>query len=100
VNGIEAMVDGTRKELTIETRAEGTDHVLVLVRDSGVGLDLERIDQIFDPFFTTKPEGTGMGLAICRSIVEAHEGRIWASPGIPHGAVFHFALPTNTVGYS
>jgi PAS domain S-box-containing protein len=100
VNGIEAMVDGTRKQLTIETRAEGTDHVLVLVRDSGVGLDLERIDQIFDPFFTTKPEGTGMGLAICRSIVEAHEGRIWASAGIPHGAVFHFALPTNTVGYS
>jgi signal transduction histidine kinase len=99
MNGIEAMalVAGRPKELTIETRAEGADQVLVLVRDSGVGLNPEQADQIFDAFFTTKPEGTGMGLAICRSIVEAHDGHIWASPGSPHGAVFQFTLPTDDV---
>jgi signal transduction histidine kinase len=95
-----ASIAGRPRELTIETRAEGTDHVLTLVRDSGVGLDPEKADQIFDAFFTTKPEGTGVGLAICRSIIEAHDGRIWASPGAPHGAVFHFALPTKAVGTS
>jgi signal transduction histidine kinase len=69
MNGIEAMasVAGRPKELTIETRTEGADHVLVLVHDSGVGLSPEQANQIFDAFFTTKPEGTGMGLAICRS---------------------------------
>jgi signal transduction histidine kinase len=99
MNGIEAMasVADRPKELTIETRVEGTDHVLVLVRDVGEGLNLEKIDRIFDPFFTTKPEGTGMGLAICRSVVEAHDGRIWASPGAPHGAVFQFTLPARAV---
>jgi signal transduction histidine kinase len=99
MNGIEAMasVAGRPKELTIETRTEGADHVLVLVRDSGVGLNPEQADQIFDAFFTTKPEGTGMGLAICRSIVEAHDGHIWASAGSPHGAVFQFTLPTDNV---
>jgi len=99
MNGIEAMasVADRPKELTIETRAEGTDHVLVLVRDSGVGLNPKDADQLFDAFFTTKPEGTGMGLAICRSIVEAHDGRIWASAGSPYGAVFQFTLPTDNV---
>lgn len=99
VNGVEAMasVASRPKELTIETRAEGADHVLVLMRDSGVGLNPEQADQIFDAFFTTKPEGTGMGLAICRSIVESHDGHIWASPGSPHGAVFQFTLPTHDV---
>jgi PAS domain S-box-containing protein len=99
MNGIESMapVAGRPKELTIETHVEGTDHVLVRLRDSGVGLNLDKTDQIFEAFFTTKPEGTGMGLAICRSIVEAHHGRIWASPGTPHGAVFHFSLPMNEI---
>jgi signal transduction histidine kinase len=60
-----------------------------------VGLNPDQADEIFDAFFTTKPEGTGMGLAICRSIVEAHDGHIWASPGSPHGAVFQFTLPTD-----
>jgi PAS domain S-box-containing protein len=97
MNGVESMapVAGRPKELTIETRVEGTDHALILLRDSGVGLIPEKTDQIFDAFFTTKPKGTGMGLAICRSIVEAHHGRIWASPGTPHGAVFQFSLPMN-----
>ena len=99
MNGIEAMASVTDrpKELTIETRVEGTDQVLVLVGDVGEGLNPEKIDRIFDPFFTTKPEGTGMGLAICRSVVEAHDGRIWASPGVPHGAMLQFTLPTRAV---
>ena len=102
MNGIEAMteVTGRPKELTIETRVEGTDQVLVQVRDTGVGLHPEAVDQIFNAFFTTKSEGTGMGLAICRSIVEAHGGRIWASAGSPHGTVFQFTLPTNGAGKS
>ena len=80
MNGIEAMasVADRPKEMTIET-LEGADHVLVQVRDTGIGLNSDATDQIFNAFFTTKPEGTGMGLAICRSIVEAHVGRIWAS---------------------
>ena len=99
MNGVEAMapVAGRPKELTIETRMDGADHVLTLVRDCGVGLDPESTDQIFNPFFTTKPEGTGMGLAICGSIIEAHDGRIWASPAIPHGALFQFTLPTKAI---
>jgi C4-dicarboxylate-specific signal transduction histidine kinase len=102
LNGVEAMVLVAErpKELTIETRVEGADHVLTLVRDTGVGLDSEKADQIFKAFFTTKPEGTGMGLTICRSIVEAHDGRIWASPHSPHGAVLQFTLPTKSMGSS
>jgi PAS domain S-box-containing protein len=102
MNGIEAMasVAGRPKELIIETRAEGTDHVLTVVRDSGAGLDPNKTDEIFKPFFTTKSEGTGMGLAIGRSIVEAHDGRIWASPGTPYGAAFYFALPTTAIANS
>ena len=98
LNGIEAMttVTGQVKELTIETRAQDTEHILVLVRDVGIGLGPDQAEQIFAPFFTTKAGGTGMGLAICRSIVEAHSGRIWASPGIPRGAVFQFTLPAST----
>jgi signal transduction histidine kinase len=102
MNGVEAMasVAGRPKELTIETRMEGADHVLTLVRDSGVGLDYEKVDQIFNALLTTKPEGTGMGLTICRSIVEAHDGHIWASPATPHEAVLHFTLPAMAVGKS
>jgi signal transduction histidine kinase len=79
---------------------EGADHIRVLVRDVGEGLDLEKIGRIFDPFSMTKPEGAGMGLAICRSVVDAHDGRIWASPGVRHGAMFQFTLPTRAVSQS
>jgi signal transduction histidine kinase len=65
----------------------------ISVNDTGVGLPLGKVDQIFDAFFTTKPEGSGMGLAISRSIVESHEGRIWAESDDGTGATFHFTLP-------
>jgi signal transduction histidine kinase len=67
--------------------------VLVSVEDSGAGIDPKDLNHIFDAFFTTKSDGTGMGLAICRSIIEAHEGRLWASPGAGCGSVFQFMLP-------
>jgi signal transduction histidine kinase len=67
--------------------------VLVSVRDSGPGLDPENLDRLFEAFHTNKPDGIGMGLAISRSIVEAHGGRLWATPNAPSGAVFQFTLP-------
>ena len=68
-------------------------HVLIAVRDSGPGLDPKGLDRLFNAFYTTKPQGLGMGLAISRSIIEAHGGRLWAKPNAPRGAVFQFALP-------
>jgi hypothetical protein len=67
--------------------------VLVTVRDSGPGLEPGHLEQVFEAFYTTKPSGLGMGLSICRSIVEAHGGRLWASPNRPRGAAFQFILP-------
>jgi signal transduction histidine kinase len=68
-------------------------HVLIAVRDSGPGLDPKGLDRLFDAFYTTKPQGLGMGLAISRSIIEAHRGRLWAGANASRGAVFQFALP-------
>jgi C4-dicarboxylate-specific signal transduction histidine kinase len=68
-------------------------HVLVTVRDSGPGLDPQRLNRLFDAFYTTKPQGLGMGLAISRSIIEAHGGRLWAKANTPYGALFQFTLP-------
>jgi signal transduction histidine kinase len=67
----------------------------VAVKDTGLGIDLATADRIFESFFTTKPNGIGMGLSICRSIIEAHGERFWASPNTPHGAIFQFTLPTD-----
>jgi signal transduction histidine kinase len=91
LNGIEAMREAGG-ELTIRTRQEERE-VLVSVSDTGVGLPAGQAEQIFNAFFTTKPGGTGMGLAICRSILEAHEGRLWAADNEGRGASFHFSLP-------
>ncbi|MBV8630493.1 MAG: PAS domain-containing protein, partial [Silvibacterium sp.] len=91
LNGMEAMKDNGG-ELTIRTEM-ATDLVLVTVRDTGVGLPKEQADRIFDAFFTTKPNGTGMGLAISRSIIESHGGRLWAAASNGRGAIFHFTLP-------
>lgn len=94
INGIDAMkeVDGMR-QLTINSSRSENEHLLVSVSDTGVGLP-QQADQIFDAFVTNKPNGTGMGLSICRSIVQAHSGRLWAGNNSPHGASFNFTLPT------
>jgi signal transduction histidine kinase len=95
MNGIDAMkdVDGARA-LSIHSRRSENEHLLVSVSDTGVGLPSQHSDQIFNAFFTTKPNGTGMGLSISRSIIEAHGGRLWASANGSCGAVFHLTLPT------
>jgi signal transduction histidine kinase len=85
-------VDGTR-ELAITSRQAENDQVMVSVRDTGVGLSSQYSNQIFNAFFTTKHHGTGMGLSISRSIVEAHGGRLWAVNNSPRGASFHLTLP-------
>jgi signal transduction histidine kinase len=79
--------------LTVKSTVYDPDGVLVSVEDSGTGIDPKHIDRIFDSFFTTKSEGLGMGLSICRSIIEAHDGRLWASSGLDHGSVFNVQLP-------
>jgi signal transduction histidine kinase len=97
VNAVEAMrgmSEGPR-ELRIGSEKDGSNRVLVTVRDSGPGLSLESSDHLFDAFYTTKTGGMGMGLSICRSIVEAHEGKMWAAANAPQGAVFQFTLPTH-----
>ena len=95
VNAVEAMsaVHDRSRELTIVSRQDGSNAVLVEVRDSGNGLDAQRAEQVFEAFYTTKAEGIGIGLSISRSIIEAHGGRLWASANAPHGAVFRFSLP-------
>jgi signal transduction histidine kinase len=98
INGLEAIgksKNGTR-ELSVMSDQEGADNVRVAVSDSGEGLDSANIERVFDAFFTTKPDGMGMGLAISRTIIESHGGRLWATANSPHGAVFQFTLPTDT----
>ena len=97
VNGLEAITkseDGVR-ELTVSSNQDDASNVIVAVSDSGEGLDQTNVERLFDAFFTTKPDGMGMGLAICRTIIEAHGGRIWATANTPKGAVFQFTLSTN-----
>ena len=95
VNGIEAMaaITDRRRELVIGSRLDRDGELVISVEDTGTGLDPNHKDRIFDAFFTTKSDGMGMGLSISASIIEAHGGRLWASPGASHGTVFHFALP-------
>jgi len=92
LNGIEAMKE-TGGVLTIKTGRGECGQVLTSVSDTGVGLPTGRVDEIFNAFVTTKPQGSGMGLAISRSIVESHGGRIWANGDSGRGATFHFTLP-------
>jgi PAS domain S-box-containing protein len=95
MNGVEAMkeTERTRQLSVSSTLAEPGSSVLVVVRDTGTGFDPAVAERMFQPFFTTKPDGTGMGLTICRSIVEAHGGRLWVSPRAPRGADVHFTVP-------
>lgn len=97
LNGMEAMTsirNGPRL-LLIRSQVHHSRGVLVEVQDSGVGLDRGSIERLFDPFFTTKPNGMGMGLAICRTIIEAHGGHLWATPNNGQGATFQFTLPVD-----
>ena len=94
VNAIEAMnIMPDARELRITSGLHDADGVLITVEDSGPGIAPENLDKVFDTFFTTKPTGMGMGLSICRSIIEAHGGRLWASGVAPHGCIFHIVLP-------
>jgi signal transduction histidine kinase len=94
-NGIDAMsaVTDRPRVLAISTKFAEPGAVLVAVQDAGAGLDPATADRIFDPLFTTKANGMGMGLSICRSIIEAHGGRLWASPHLPCGTIFRFTVP-------
>ena len=94
INAVEAMsaVNEAPRELLISSASNAADSVLVAVRDSGPGLTPESFDCLFQPFHTTKADGMGMGLSICRSIIEAHGGRVWATANVPRGAVFQFTL--------
>jgi C4-dicarboxylate-specific signal transduction histidine kinase len=94
LNAAEAMsaVDEGARALWISTEQSRTE-VLVTVRDSGPGIDPEHIARVFDAFYTTKADGVGMGLSICRSIIAAHGGRLWADANEPRGAAFQFTLP-------
>ena len=96
LNGVDAMKD-TGGDLTITSQINEESNLLIAVSDTGVGLSTENPDQIFEPFVTTKPHGTGMGLAITRSIVEAH-GRLWANANMGPGATFVFTLLTDAGG--
>jgi len=96
INAIEAMseVNEGPRDLQISTGRDASDGVLVTVRDSGPGLAPAALERVFEAFYTTKPTGLGVGLSICRSIIEAHGGRLWASPDVARGAIFQFTLPS------
>jgi signal transduction histidine kinase len=95
LNAVEAMgsvEEGTR-ELSIGTEQDRTGGVRIVVRDSGPGIDSKNIERVFEPFYTTKSTGVGMGLSICRSIIDAHGGRLWAEANTGRGSLFQFTLP-------
>jgi signal transduction histidine kinase len=94
-NAIEAMIFGSDgpRSLSVKSQINDKEGVLISVKDSGSGIDPQNVDRIFDAFFTTKPHGMGMGLSICRSIIENHGGRLWAEPGNPRGTMFLMTLP-------
>ena len=94
LNAVEAMgsVEAAPRDLLISTKQDHTG-VLVAVHDSGPGIHPEHLERVFNSFYTTKPSGTGMGLSICRSIIDAHGGRLWAEANEPRGTIFQFTLP-------
>jgi PAS domain S-box-containing protein len=95
MNAVDAMstVQNRARVLRIKTEVHKLDSVLITVEDSGTGIDPENVDRIFDAFFTTKSHGMGMGLSICRSIIESHDGRLSVAPAQPHGSTFYVSLP-------
>lgn len=96
INALESMASSQPKELEVESYTDETGDAFILVRDTGAGFSSELANYLFKPFFTTKEAGMGMGLAICKSIVESHGGRLWATSGVPVGAIFQFALPAES----
>jgi signal transduction histidine kinase len=95
-NAVDAMstVESRQKVLRLKTEVDESNHVLITIEDSGVGIDPKNASRIFDPFFTTKSHGMGMGLSICSSIMENHGGRLSVSPGKPHGSICQVFLRT------
>jgi signal transduction histidine kinase len=98
LNGLDAMRESPTADrtLVIRTARDGAAAVTVAVQDSGIGIDEKAVDRMFHPLFTTKAEGLGMGLAIARTIVDAHGGRLGAANNVHGGATFHFTLPVDT----
>ena len=95
-NAIDSMAteDGQRV-LSLRSEVHDSGSVMVSVKDTGKGVEPSAIDGIFNPLFTTKAHGMGMGLAICRSIIDAHGGRLWMTANLPRGAIFHFSVPAH-----
>ena len=100
LNALDAMSDvgDGQRQLVVRTELDGRDKVLLSVQDSGLGLDTESASRIFDAFFTTKPGGMGIGLSVSRSIIESHQGRLWARPNEKAGSTFAFSLPGSVTG--
>jgi signal transduction histidine kinase len=101
LNACEAMSANRPAErtLTVSTARDGDGHVLTSIANRGCGIPTDAADRLFEPFFTTKPQGLGLGLSICRSIISAHGGRLWAENNIDRGAMFTFALPAQQEGH-
>jgi two-component system, LuxR family, sensor kinase FixL len=97
MNALEAMAASETRDLVVRSRAAGGQNVVVSVCDSGSGLEAQKVDRLFDAFYTTKPNGMGMGLAICRSIMEAHGGRLTARANEPRGAIFEAEFPIEQI---
>ena len=95
MNAIEAMDSAETRVLSIKSEVTADKAVRVSIEDTGSGIDPDNLSRVFKPLFTTKTRGMGMGLAICKSIIESHNGRIWASAGVPRGSIFQFEIPTN-----
>ena len=96
-NAAEAMQNSTVRDLTVSTAIDGGSHVVVAIKDTGPDLSEDVAQRLFQPFVTTKAEGMGMGLNICRTIVEAHGGRLWAEPNSTSGMTFQFRLPAHAI---
>src|SRR5262249_41664807 len=95
MNAIDAMRAVHPRELLVKSKLNGNNCVYVAIEDTGIGIEPSNLEQIFRPLFTTKEHGMGMGLSICHSIIESHNGRIWVSCGLNGGSIFQFELPIN-----
>jgi signal transduction histidine kinase len=93
MNAIESMHSAEPRGLSIKSETTERNNVLVSIADTGSGIDIANLNRIFEPMFTTKTRGMGMGLSICKSIIESHDGRIWVSANALRGSIFHFELP-------